>query len=102
PSCSAAVSSASATRGRRCATTSASPARSPEPRPLAESPLHGLRVVETATLAAGPMVGTALGEFGAEVIKVEQPGAGDPMRTWGDRKDGIGLAWKSVSRNKRC
>jgi crotonobetainyl-CoA:carnitine CoA-transferase CaiB-like acyl-CoA transferase len=36
------------------------------------------------------------------VIKVEQPGSGDPMRTWGDRKDGIGLVWKSVSRNKRC
>jgi crotonobetainyl-CoA:carnitine CoA-transferase CaiB-like acyl-CoA transferase len=48
------------------------------------------------------MVATALGEFGAEVIKVEQPGAGDPMRTWGSRKDGIGLVWKSVSRNKRC
>ena len=63
---------------------------------------HGLRVVEAATLAAGPMVGTALGEFGAEVIKVEQPGAGDPMRTWGNRRDGIGLVWKSVSRNKRC
>jgi crotonobetainyl-CoA:carnitine CoA-transferase CaiB-like acyl-CoA transferase len=59
-------------------------------------------VVEAATLAAGPMVATALGEFGAEVIKVEQPGSGDPMRTWGDRKDGIGLMWKSVSRNKRC
>jgi crotonobetainyl-CoA:carnitine CoA-transferase CaiB-like acyl-CoA transferase len=65
-------------------------------------PLDGLRVVEAATLAAGPMVGTALGEFGAEVIKVEPPGAGDPMRTWGDRRDGIGLVWKSVSRNKRC
>ena len=65
-------------------------------------PLHGLRVIESATLAAGPMVGTALGEFGAEVIKVEQPGTGDPMRTWGNRKDGIGLVWKSVSRNKRC
>ena len=48
------------------------------------------------------MVGTALGEFGAEVIKVEPPGAGDPMRTWGNRRDGIGLVWKSVSRNKRC
>ena len=46
----------------------------------------GLRVVDAATLAAGPMVATALGEFGAEVIKVEQPGAGDPMRTWGDRR----------------
>ncbi len=65
-------------------------------------PLDGLRVVEAATLAAGPMVGTALGEFGAEVVKVEQPGTGDPMRTWGDRRDGIGLVWKSVSRNKRC
>ena len=54
-------------------------------------PLAGLRVVEAATLAAGPMVATALGEFGAEVIKVEQPGDGDPMRTWGNRTDGIGL-----------
>jgi crotonobetainyl-CoA:carnitine CoA-transferase CaiB-like acyl-CoA transferase len=68
----------------------------------AQGPLHGLRVLDTATLAAGPIVATALGEFGAEVIKVEQPGAGDPMRTWGDRKDGIGLVWKSMSRNKRC
>jgi crotonobetainyl-CoA:carnitine CoA-transferase CaiB-like acyl-CoA transferase len=59
-------------------------------------------VIEAATLAAGPMVGTALGEFGADVIKVEQPGTGDPMRVWGDRRDGIGLVWKSISRNKRC
>ena len=43
-----------------------------------------------------------LAEFGAEVIKVEQPGAGDPLRTWGDQKDGIGLFWKSVGRNKQC
>jgi crotonobetainyl-CoA:carnitine CoA-transferase CaiB-like acyl-CoA transferase len=64
--------------------------------------LSGLRVIEAATLAAGPLVGTALGEFGAEVIKVEQPAAGDPMRTWGECRDGIGLVWKSVSRNKRC
>jgi crotonobetainyl-CoA:carnitine CoA-transferase CaiB-like acyl-CoA transferase len=70
--------------------------------PAAPGPLAGLRVVEAATLAAGPMVGTALGEFGAEVIKVEPPGAGDPMRTWGNRRDGIGVVWKSVSRNKRC
>jgi len=68
----------------------------------AGGPLAGIRVVEAATLAAGPMVGTALGEFGAEVIKVEQPGIGDPMRTWGNRKDGVGLVWKSVARNKRC
>jgi crotonobetainyl-CoA:carnitine CoA-transferase CaiB-like acyl-CoA transferase len=76
----------------------------PVPPTVAEPgrPLRGLRVIDAATLAAGPMVATALGEFGAEVIKVEQPGAGDPLRTWGDMKDGIGLFWKSMSRNKRC
>ena len=68
----------------------------------AAGPLAGLRVIEVATLFAGPMAGAALGEYGAEVIKVEQPGAGDPLRTWGDCKDGIGLVWKSVARNKRC
>ncbi len=65
-------------------------------------PLSGLRVVDAATLAAGPLVATALGEFGADVIKVEQPGTGDPLRTWGARRGDIGLVWKSVSRNKRC
>ena len=79
-------------------------AESPGPRRMAESPgpLHGVRVIDAATLAAGPLVTTAMGEFGADVIKVEQPGAGDPMRTWGDRKDDIGLVWKSMGRNKRC
>ena len=70
--------------------------------PEGQGPLHGVRVVDAATLAAGPLVATAMGEFGADVIKVEQPGAGDPLRTWGDRKDEIGLVWKSMSRNKRC
>ncbi len=65
-------------------------------------PLAGLRVVDAATLAAGPLVATTLGEFGAEVIKVEQPGVGDPLRTWGVRRGDIGLIWKSVSRNKKC
>jgi crotonobetainyl-CoA:carnitine CoA-transferase CaiB-like acyl-CoA transferase len=65
-------------------------------------PLDGLRVIDAATLAAGPLAAAILGEFGADVIKVEQPGAGDPMRTWGHRRDGIGLFWKSISRNKRC
>ena len=64
--------------------------------------LSGIRVVDAATLAAGPLVATSLGEFGADVIKVEQPGVGDPLRRWGAQKDGIGLVWKSVSRNKRC
>jgi crotonobetainyl-CoA:carnitine CoA-transferase CaiB-like acyl-CoA transferase len=70
--------------------------------PEAAGPLHGVRVVDAATLAAGPLVATAMGEFGADVIKVEQPGVGDPLRTWGDRKGDIGLVWKSMSRNKRC
>jgi crotonobetainyl-CoA:carnitine CoA-transferase CaiB-like acyl-CoA transferase len=65
-------------------------------------PLCGLRVIDAATLAAGPMAATILGEYGAEIIKVEQPGAGDPLRTWGERCDGIGVFWKSMSRNKRC
>ena len=65
-------------------------------------PLDGLRVIDAATLAAGPMAAAILGEFGADVIKVEQPGGGDPMRRWGNRKEGIGLFWKSISRNKRC
>jgi crotonobetainyl-CoA:carnitine CoA-transferase CaiB-like acyl-CoA transferase len=69
---------------------------------LPDLPLRGIRVIDAATLAAGPMVATALGEFGAEVIKVEQPGVGDPLRTWGHMKDGVGLFWKSVGRNKRC
>jgi crotonobetainyl-CoA:carnitine CoA-transferase CaiB-like acyl-CoA transferase len=70
--------------------------------PEVGGPLHGVRVVDAATLAAGPLVATAMGEFGADVIKVEQPGVGDPLRTWGDRKGDIGLVWKSMSRNKQC
>lgn len=63
--------------------------------------LDGIRVVDAATLAAAPLVATYLGEFGAEVIKVEDPQGGDPIRQWGDQKDGIGLLWKSISRNKK-
>ncbi|MBH0780466.1 CaiB/BaiF CoA transferase family protein [Nocardia bovistercoris] len=63
--------------------------------------LAGVRVLDLATLAAAPLAATYLGEFGADVIKVEQPGVGDPIRTWGAQRDGVGLMWKSVSRNKR-
>ena len=63
--------------------------------------LDGVRVLDLATLAAAPLAATYLGEFGADVIKVEQPNGGDPIRTWGNQRDGIGLMWKSVSRNKR-
>ena len=63
--------------------------------------LEGVRVIDAATLAAGPLVATWLGEFGADVVKVEQPGGGDPMRQWGAQRDGVGLMWKSLSRNKK-
>ncbi|CAO5192149.1 CoA transferase [Frankia sp. AiPs1] len=63
--------------------------------------LSGIRVLDLASLAAAPLAATYLGEFGAEIIKVEQPQGGDPIRGWGAQKDGVGLMWKSVSRNKR-
>lgn len=63
--------------------------------------LDGVRVLELATLAAAPLVATYLGEFGADVIKVEEPRHGDPIRAWGHQRDGIGLMWKSIARNKR-
>ncbi|MFE6922011.1 CaiB/BaiF CoA transferase family protein [Nocardia sp. NPDC057663] len=63
--------------------------------------LDGVRVLDLATLAAAPLAATYLGEFGAEVIKIEQPTGGDPIRTWGAQRNDVGLMWKSVSRNKR-
>ena len=63
--------------------------------------LEGIRVLDVATLAAAPLAATYLGEFGADVIKIEQPDGGDPIRTWGNQVDGVGLMWKSLSRNKR-
>ena len=62
--------------------------------------LEGIRVLDAATLAAAPLAATYLGEFGADVIKIEQPDGGDPIRTWGNQIDGVGLMWKSLSRNK--
>ncbi|MEQ3549770.1 CoA transferase [Pseudonocardia nematodicida] len=62
--------------------------------------LDGIRVLDIATLFAGPLAATVLGDFGAEVIKIEHP-KGDPVRTHGADKDGIGLWWKMLSRNKK-
>ncbi|WP_330238387.1 CaiB/BaiF CoA transferase family protein [Streptomyces sp. NBC_00525] len=67
----------------------------------AAPPLTGLRVVDLATLFAGPLCATMLGDFGAEVIKVEHPVRPDPSRGHGPAKDGIGLWWKILGRNKR-
>ena len=64
-------------------------------------PLAGLRVVDAATLFAGPMAATLLGDYGADVIKVEHP-AGDSLRNLGWDKDGVSLWWAVVNRNKRA
>ncbi|MCB5167814.1 CoA transferase [Streptomyces bambusae] len=71
-----------------------------EPSPAA-GPLAGLRVLDLATLFAGPLAATLLGDFGADVIKVEHPRRPDPSRGHGPAKDGIGLWWKLLGRNKR-
>jgi formyl-CoA transferase len=65
-------------------------------------PLGDIRVVEMGQLLAGPFCGQLLGDFGAEVIKVEPPGAGDPMRAWGREKPhGKSLWWPILARNKK-
>ncbi|MFZ5558868.1 MAG: CaiB/BaiF CoA transferase family protein [Pseudomonadota bacterium] len=64
-------------------------------------PLSGLRVLELGELLAGPLVGTLLGEFGAEVIKVERPGRGDVLRQFGPISDGESVFWKVNARNKK-
>ena len=61
--------------------------------------LQGLRVVEMGQLIAGPFCGQLLGDMGADVIKVEPPGAGDPMREWGQGADKVN--WEVIARNKR-
>ena len=65
-------------------------------------PLDDLRVIELGSLLAGPFCGQLLGDFGAEIIKVEDPGQGDPMRHWGhERPYGTSLWWPVVARNKK-
>ncbi|WP_314222584.1 CaiB/BaiF CoA transferase family protein [Streptomyces zaehneri] len=66
------------------------------------TPLHGVRVLDLATLFAGPLAATMLGDFGAEVVKVEHPTQPDPSRGHGPSKDGVGLWWKILGRNKRA
>lgn len=67
----------------------------------ANLPLGDIRVLELGTLLAGPFSGRLLGDFGAEVIKIEPPDKPDPMRQWGKQKDGHGLWWPIQSRNKK-
>ncbi|MFT5504953.1 MAG: crotonobetainyl-CoA:carnitine CoA-transferase CaiB-like acyl-CoA transferase [Gammaproteobacteria bacterium] len=64
-------------------------------------PLAGYRVIELGQLLAGPFAGCMLGYFGAEVIKIESPQGGDPIRRWRELRDGTSLWWRSLARNKK-
>ncbi|MGH2778083.1 MAG: CaiB/BaiF CoA transferase family protein [Actinomycetota bacterium] len=66
-----------------------------------QTPLEGVRVLDLSNLIAGPMLGMYLADFGAEVIKVEHPSRGDELRNWGHSKDGVGLMFKMLNRNKK-
>ncbi|MFI5274994.1 MAG: CaiB/BaiF CoA transferase family protein [Ktedonobacterales bacterium] len=82
--------------GAQAQTPSTDPSR--RERTLA---LDGVRVLDIATMAAAPWAAAYLAELGADVVKVEMPGIGDHQRRWGTPKNGTGLFWKSMGRNKR-
>jgi len=67
---------------------------------VAVGPLSDVRVLDIASFMAAPMAAMWLGDFGADVVKVEHPN-GDPIRSWGNAKNGVPLFWKMVGRNKR-
>jgi hypothetical protein len=67
----------------------------------APGPLAGLKVIEMGQLIAGPFAAKTLADFGADVVKIEPPGAGDPLRNWRLLKNGTSVWWQVQSRNKR-
>ena len=87
----------SSTNGQRCSCDDVTP-QMDEQRGAA---LSRLRVVELANFLAGPFAGMCLGDFGADVVKVERPRTGDECRLWGNNRDGVGLYFKVLNRNKR-
>jgi formyl-CoA transferase len=72
-----------------------------DPAPTPRGPLCGLKVLELGQLIAGPFAAKTLADFGADVIKVEPPGSGDPLRQWRLLQDGTSVWWQVQSRNKR-
>jgi crotonobetainyl-CoA:carnitine CoA-transferase CaiB-like acyl-CoA transferase len=75
--------------------------QSPGREGLADGPLTGIRVLDASTIYAGPIAAMLLGDYGADVLKIEHP-SGDPARKLGPSKDGHGLWWKVIGRNKRA
>jgi formyl-CoA transferase len=73
----------------------------PAPSKVGPQVLAGIRVLEIGQLIAGPFCGKTLGDFGADVVKIEPPGLGDPLRKWRTLKNGTSLWWQVQSRNKR-
>jgi crotonobetainyl-CoA:carnitine CoA-transferase CaiB-like acyl-CoA transferase len=67
----------------------------------AQGPLKGLRIVDISTVVAGPFAAGLLGDYGAEIVKVEMPGVGDSLRALAPHKDGVPLWWKVTNRNKK-
>lgn len=68
---------------------------------MSQGPLQGLRILDISNIVAGPWAATLLGDFGAEIVKVEMPRNGDPLRALAPHKDGVGLWWKVANRNKK-
>ena len=67
----------------------------------ARMPLAGVRVVDMSNYLAGPLCTMYLADYGADVVKIENPRGGDPMRLWGHNKNGVGLYYKMINRNKK-
>ena len=78
-----------------------SPPATPAPSPASAGPLAGLKVLELGQLIAGPFAAKTLADFGADIIKIEAPDTGDPLRQWRLLKDGTSVWWQVQSRNKR-
>ena len=70
-------------------------------RVMGSGALSGLRIIDAGTMIGGPFAGTLAADHGADVVKIEHPDGGDPIRQWSPMKDGVSLWWKVTGRNKR-